>query len=200
MAYVAPATPLPGDVLTAAFWDTHVRDRVLQTPEALVTAAGQQLWSTGANANTIVPVAKYKTADQTVNNSTTLVDDTHLAWAVAANEVWAFSGFLYWTIASGSPGVKWGFTVPTGGVGWYLLLDANTNVGTPVAPDAFPLAIASSQARALGAVTSHVASLQGFFQNGANAGTVQFQWAQQAAVASDVKLKLGSYIALTRLA
>lgn len=201
MPYTAPATPSPGDVLTAAFWNTHVRDRILQTPEALASAAAQQYFSTGANAGAMVHGSKYKSADETVNNSTTLQNDDHLAFSIAANEVWAFRAFLYFTVASGDPGAKWTFTVPASCTGWYLLNGPAANVdGAIVADQAGPVAIATTRTYGVTGLTSFLVAFDGVIVNGANAGTVQFQWAQNSAVASDLKLKLGSYLDLKRLA
>lgn len=201
MVYVAPATPAPGDVLTAAFWDTHVRDRILQTPEALASAAAQQVFSTGANAVAMVTGSKYKSADENVNNSTTLQNDDHLAFAIAASEVWAFSMFLYWTFASGDPGVKLIFTVPASCTGFYQALDTNTalNAGGG-SGNVYPFAIATQLSRPTSGITTLIMTIKGVVINSTNAGTVQFQWAQNSAVASNTTLKLGSYMDLKRLA
>jgi hypothetical protein len=50
MAWTSPMTASSGSVLTAAQWNTHVRDNENQTAPALVTQAGQIVVSTGANA------------------------------------------------------------------------------------------------------------------------------------------------------
>lgn len=197
MVYTAPATPAPGDVLAAAFWDTHVRDRILQTPEALASAAGQTIFSTGANAVAMIPWSKYKSADETVNNSTTLQNDDHLAWAVAANEVWAFRLVGFLTIASGNPDFKSAFTVPAASSGYRGLYAASANV------NAFGSVSDLTTGATVGlvAATTFVAvTIEGVYIGGANAGTVQFQWAQGSAVASNMTLKLGSYLDLKRLA
>lgn len=49
------------------------------------------------------PTLVRKTADQTVNNSTTLVNDNHLSLAVGANEVWAIFLCLRISQTSGTP-------------------------------------------------------------------------------------------------
>lgn len=203
MVYTAPATPLPGDVLTAAFWDTHVRDRILQTPEALATAAAQQVFSTGVNAVAMVHGSKYKTADHTIISQATLQNDAHLAWTIAANEAWAFRAVLKFTMASGGPLVVNGaFTVPAAASGWYSVLRSNVDIdaalGTPSHGDysiaTTPVAIGSAS------VTGRLVVLDGVVINGANAGTVQFQWCQSSSTAINTLLRLGSYIDLKRLA
>jgi hypothetical protein len=201
MSWTAPRTWTSSEVISAAIMNTHVRDEFLETAPAKASAAAQQVFSTAANAIAMVTGSKYKTADETVNNSTTLQNDDHLAWTVAANEVWAFHGFLYFTVASGDPGAKWTFTVPASCTGWYLVNGPAANVdGAGVADQAFPGAIATTRTYGVSGLTSFLVALDGVIINGANAGTVQFQWAQNSLVASDLKLKLGSYLDLKRLA
>src|SRR3989304_4232685 len=52
-----------------------------------------------------------KPADQPVTNSTTLVNDTHLKFAMAANEKWAFEACLFTAGPSGAD-IKIAFDVP----------------------------------------------------------------------------------------
>jgi hypothetical protein len=50
MAWTAPMTAVAGQVLTAAQWNTHVRDNLLQCPAAQATQASQLFVSGGANS------------------------------------------------------------------------------------------------------------------------------------------------------
>ena len=205
MPYVAPATPSPGDVLTAAFWNTHVRDRILQSPEALASAAGQALYSTGTNAITMVHGAKYQVADHTIISQTTLQNAPNLAWAVAANEVWGFKAFLQWTMASGGPlSLVVAFTVPAGSAGWYTAVNNQLDIGGgPGAATRADYAIAATPTSGHAGIASVAGRLyvyDGVFFNGNNPGTVQFQWAQGVSTAINTSLKAGSYIDLKRLA
>lgn len=196
----APRTWVADEVVTAALLNTEVRDKFLANPADLATAAGQTVYSTASGAIAMVAGAKYKTADENVNNSTTLQNDDHLVFPVAANEVWAFSAFLYFTIASGDPGFKWTFTVPASCTGWYQSVDGNANVGSGAVAAASNVAIASTLTKAYTGLTSFLVTLKGVVINSSTAGSVQFQWAQNSAVASNLTLKLGSYIDLKRLA
>jgi hypothetical protein len=57
MSWTAPMTAIAGQVLTAAQWNTYVRDNLLQCPAAQATQASQLFVSGGANstlARTIV--------------------------------------------------------------------------------------------------------------------------------------------------
>jgi len=50
MSWTAPATVTAGQLMTAAFWNTHVRDNLLETAAAAATTAGGIFVATGANA------------------------------------------------------------------------------------------------------------------------------------------------------
>lgn len=203
MAITAYRTWVANQPLLAAQLNEQVRDNGNQTPSALASAAGQAVFSTAANTIAMVTGAKYKTADESVNNSTVLQNDDHLSFAIAASEVWAFSMFLYFTIASGDPGMKFAFTVPASCTGWYHLVGnhatsidgLNTTSG-----QMGHASIATSRSWAMTGITDHLAVIRGVIINGANAGTIQFQWAQNTGVASNLTLKLGSYMDLKRLA
>jgi len=49
MSWTAPATVTAGQLMTAAFWNTHVRDNELETAPAKVTTAGDTVYGTAAN-------------------------------------------------------------------------------------------------------------------------------------------------------
>lgn len=50
MAWTAPMTAVANTALTAAQWNTHVRDNFLETAPAKATATGQIFVATGSNA------------------------------------------------------------------------------------------------------------------------------------------------------
>lgn len=139
------------------------------------------------------PSNKTKTADEIVNNSTTLQNDDHLAWAIGINECWYFDWLLYFTIGSGDPNIKMAFTVPAGASGFLRchVDESPDGVGTTTTVDVQSATITTTfNLGAAGTLTS--VHLKGFVINGANAGTIQLQWAQNSAVASNLTLKLGS--------
>jgi len=141
-------------------------------------------------------VGVLKTADETVNNSDALQDDDHLKWTVAANEVWRF--YMALKITTGStPGFKLLFTVPTGGalIGWTagdIGLLTNLASGLTGRDLTAFLAIA-------GAKTDVWLVIWGQYIGGANAGTVQLQWAQGVANASDTIVRKNSFILAHKL-
>lgn len=124
-----------------------------------------------------------KTADQTVNDSITLVNDTHLSFNIAANEKIWFQINLYADVKAASD-FKAGLTVPAGAEGrWSTEGNASGD---------WTLANTISWSGTADRTAVYV--YQGIIVNGATAGTVQLQWAQATAVAEDTTVKAGSNI------
>mgnify|MGYP001558419133 CR=1 FL=1 len=141
-------------------------------------------WAAGGGMSIVV-----KTADETVNNSATLQDDNVLLFAVAANEKWQFEGVLM--IQSNSTAdFKLTFSGPTGSVGQFSRIfreAATDNAGNGD----------------LGDVDNSIAIVGGgrvfilfwgAIVNGANAGNLTLQWAQNTATVVDTIVHAGSYI------
>jgi len=130
-----------------------------------------------------------KEANESVLNSTTLQDDDELLFAVAANEVWQFEGVLN-VDASSNPDIKITFTGPSGSVGSYGCISQDISNNT----------VAGSAA--LGGTTVIATAAQnkvirywGAIHNGANAGNLTLQWAQNTADAgAQITVRAGSYI------
>lgn len=126
-----------------------------------------------------------KTADQTVNNSTTLVDDTHLLFAIGSSETWFYQALVVFNTGA-TPAIKFGMTVPSGAT---LVRTVGRNI-----------AAASNALLQLGVIAvagtgSDIATfLVGTVVNGTTAGDVQVQWAQNVADASDTKVLTNSWI------
>ena len=179
MAWTTPRTWTDTELVTAAIMNPHVRD----------------------NLNMATHTIARKTADQTVNNSSTLVNDTHLVLAVLANEVWVVNAYLMYD--SGTiPDIKFAWTVPAGATISWGAISSDTgaanwaNIGSPVA-----LATTGSMAfSCLGAGTIQGAILTGIAVIGGTAGNVQLQWAQNTANASDTKVRLNSALVGNRVA
>jgi hypothetical protein len=135
-----------------------------------------------------------KTADQTVNGSTSLVNDTHLLFALAANEVWVFTTYLL-TNSGATPDLKFTFTVPASAVLHAVAYadDASGNV----------------RMNRFGATTTFVCQGDGSAQMGAtieaivinstNTGNCQLQWAQNTSDGSDSKVLTNSLIVKRRI-
>jgi len=141
-----------------------------------------------------IPRYIYKSADETVNNSTVLQNDNHLVIPVLATEVIAFELFLYASAPSNVPDFKCGWTVPAGcTMYWnkvtYAAVGGSNLVFTESTTDTDGLDNGVSSCRYYGVIFV-----------GANSGNVQFQWAQNTATAVDVILKKGSNLLFWKLA
>ncbi len=133
-----------------------------------------------------------KTADENVTNSTTLQNDDHLFVAMAANDVWEFEAVVYFTSTSNTPDFKATFTVPTGAtIRWYAEF-RETDGGT--ATGALINASATTTAYDMTGNQSAVMRARGVVINGANAGNLQMQWAQNASSGTAMTVQSGSFL------
>jgi hypothetical protein len=72
MAWTAPMTAVAGNVFTAAQFNTHVRDNLLETAPAKATAANRLFVSTGANA-----IAEREFLESVVNTAETTASTSY---------------------------------------------------------------------------------------------------------------------------
>lgn len=147
-------------------------------------------WTTPSAGATIKSVRK--SSDQTVTSSTTLVNDNQLKFAAAANETYIFEAWLYTYAADGTPDIKVTFTSPASSTLFWsssqvIFLANGSTTLTVVAPSAtVGDFFVDSNLR--------VVQLFGTVANGANAGDIQLQWAQNTSSANGTTVRAGSYI------
>ena len=122
-----------------------------------------------------------KTADETVNNSNLPQNDDELFLPVLANEVWVFQ--LYLKVATTAVAdFKAAFTVPAGAtLSWYP---------GPPSWSLSPWDNAGMVENFLTGTnrTNAIVTANGVYVGGANAGNLQFRWAQNTAEATDTKV------------
>jgi hypothetical protein len=140
-----------------------------------------------------------KTADEIVNNSTTLQNDDHLLLALLANEVWRFE-IDAWYAAATTTDLKVLFTVPAAATfKWWAPESYNATSGAwGTATDT-----EISAARPLegaGSTSPRGLHIIGVVVNGANAGNLQLQWAQVTAGASDATVYANSILRAWKIA
>jgi len=128
-----------------------------------------------------------KTADETVNNSSTLQDDNELFLAIGANEIWLFWLF-FWGNSGTTPDFKIGWAIPSGASGVF------DSIVTAVASTSLTATLIIS-----GFAASYLYRFYGEIKNGATAGNLQFQWAQNTATVSDTKVLANSCIIAHRI-
>jgi len=141
----------------------------------------------------------HKTADQIVNNSNVLVNDTHLLFPVGANEVW--SVFLYCRVlTTAAADFKYAFAVPAGGSLPFTANHLFMTWGGAFLNNILSREFAVQQQPAVQATVDWVLLVWGVYIGGANAGNVQFQWSQQAAEATNTTVYKDSYIIARQIA
>jgi len=169
-------------------------------PNWLALGAAKQYLRTNAGVTDVEyagPICQLtrKTADEIINNSTTLQNDDHLVFAIGANETWLFMLLIIYSSPGLGPSFKADITVPAGGTlmsGWR---------GNATVQSQF-IALAAS----VSAVWVTTAGVQlslaahGIVRNGGTAGNVQLRWAQNTATVEDTKVYTDSHILAHRLA
>jgi len=131
-----------------------------------------------------------KTTPQTVNNSTTLVNDSELVIAVEANSLYMVETALDYE-SSNVADFKATFSIPTG-----ARMTANT--GNAPSPNiAIPSTIFGA---GFGAVSTGFRVLSAVLKTEANAGNLTLQWAQNLAEVSDTIVRAGSQMWVRKLA
>lgn len=206
MAWTAPRTWVPNEVVTAAMMNTHVRDNLLETGPAKVSAAAQGLYSTGANAITAAAAAKVKTSDDTWNNTTTLTNVGDMAFTVAADEIWLVRYHLRLTSSSGivfSMNIGWSYPATPPGQGpQYWVLDPAFGGNRTRGPRTGPFSASGSTSFDVdgGDTLGRFGIVIAVFYWADDPGTVQMMAAQPVATAQDDKIIAGSSMTLTRVA
>jgi len=132
-----------------------------------------------------------KTADQTVNNSIVKVNDTHLKFAMLANEVWEYI-FTPLTNSSAVADMSVSLTGPA--LSTIYQMGYALSGGTYILVGGATVDFDGAGADVMSGV------LRGIVINGANAGDFQVTWAQKVAEASDTKMLTSSFIRAHKLA
>lgn len=148
-------------------------------------------------------VVKRKSADETVNNSSVMQNDDHLSFAIGASEVWVVSFHLFVSAASATPDLKVALTLPAGATSAMGIIGPAT-ANTILAGDAILQSFTdATTALTVGVIidstANNVVRYSACIENSTNAGTVQLQWAQSAATASDTKVRKNSFMIADRI-
>ena len=186
-----------GDLLQGTGSDTYARlARGTSLLDRLVVSGTSLAW---------VPHIAVKTADEVVNNSNTLQDDDHLKWTVAANEVWLFELYLFYTVANAASDFKMGWTVPSGTTmlwnPYVYVTDVTKDTRWPATGTATQTVLGEGDTAISGAGTNNQQyRATGIVRVSSTGGTLQMQWAQNTAHASDSTLRKDSALILWRTA
>lgn len=162
-------------------------------------AAGEDLTATTLQAliSELRPVFVRKSADETVNNSSTLQNDDELLAAVVANATYHFK--LRFAVNSGTtPDFKVGFTYPTSTTLTYDIVEGETP-GTAANVMSGPYTQADAAVAFSTTGSDQPCWIEGLIVVSSTPGTFQVQWAQFAATASNTIVRAGSYLILRRV-
>lgn len=186
------------DLITATAADTPARLAVGTNGQVLTadssTSTGLK-WATPSAGATIATVRK--SADQSVTNSSTLVDDDELSFSIGANETYIVNVWLYTYAANNTPHIQYGFSAPSG---------ATTTWSPSSVYGASSGASLATAVTGTGTLTGYVdqfdraSVMTGTIKNSSTAGTVKVRWAQQVASATSTTVKAGSYIFAIKVA
>lgn len=138
-------------------------------------------------------LTRRKAADQTVNNSTTLVNDTHLVFNAGRDEAW-FARYLLLTNSSAVADVKFQLVLPAGATARVLYVgnnDAGTLAEQEVA-QAVNITVQGTGANRLIVLEAHIVM-------STTAGDIQLQWAQNTAEASNTRVLKQSMLIAERV-
>lgn len=176
-------------ILVPRFATTTARDAAITAPiygqMCAVTGSGVlwyngSAWSTVTGQTTLV----FKPSDETVNNTTVLQADDHLTVALAANTSYRIECLLRAKSASGSPGLDFNFSFPSGAVFYHPLADEDAS-----SPSATTTGVAGTTVAAN--ITFHAIT------TGSTAGNLTVNWAQTTATATNTSVLKGSYLMVT---
>jgi hypothetical protein len=144
----------------------------------------------------------YCTADTTVNNSTTLVNVTGLSASLEANAKYSMDGFIAYT-SGATPDIKFAWTVPSGATGWWAAWSTSTAAaGTVGSVVSFwdTTFTAAQSAGGSDTLSGNCSCLPHAYVVTTNAGTIQLQFAQNTANASNTIVRAGSWLRFRRVA
>jgi len=202
LRFVASSS-LAGVLSAAGNWNLGTTEQdatVRLNVEGAVNAAGVIYSSTGGfkfpNGTTQTTGVNlvYKTADETVNNSTTYQDDDHLVKALGANETWTITYYLRYS-SSAVADFKHKFTVPSGTTGWWTAHGNNGNYVYQWRGDA----ITDEGTQNSGDSVKELIILVAYVKTSSTAGNITLQWAQNTAEVSNTVLSEGSYLEAKKL-
>lgn len=182
MAWTTPRTWVASEIVTASVMNTHVRDNLI------------------AAADRIQPI--YKAADQTVNNSTVLVSDTHLKFTAVAGENYIIDMNLLITAASTASDFSPAFSFPTGTMS-FSTVGLDTAAAATIASARLSAVVgATTGVSPVALSTGTISGTTGILIRAAykctTGGTVTFMWAQTTATAANTTVNQGSTLTAIR--
>jgi len=163
---------------------------------APVWSVGQVLTASDVNV-WFVAISVTKPTSQSVTSSTTLVNDTALLAAIAANANYEFTCQLFYIAASGGD-LKWTWSVPAGSAIIYQNLH-NEGGGTGLANSCLAYGDTDTPTAAGGGSPVECARMTGNLNTSATTGNVQLRWAQNVSNVTATQVRGNSQLILRRI-
>lgn len=144
-------------------------------------------------------ILRRKTADQSLTTQIVLQNDSHLFFSIPANEEWVSDFFIDAGAVLSTTGIQVAITTPAG---------ATQNITAYLASGTSANALFGAKTTTSGTslintvfgTTEGILTVSVWVLNGANAGTVQLQFAQSASSATALTFRKGSHMIAGRLA
>ena len=161
--------------------------------QSLVAASGEASgvkWD-GPNTKTV-----YKALNQDVSSSTTVEDDDHLLFAIAASETWTGTLVLFVVDlnSGGSADFKVKLTVPSGATVRYGSTGGDGIITLGEDSQGYIDDTTSTLTFDHSTTDEYIHEIRFSVKNSTNAGNVQFQWAQNSSQSSAVRVLQGSFL------
>ena len=135
-----------------------------------------------------------KTANTARANTTALAADPALQFAMAANTNYIIRGTIRFDSTSATPGIKFDFDGPASPTRVMVAIRDAAQAGTPAAI-ALESTLNNAHTLSTGAGgTPGLVQFEAIIENGANAGTFSFRWAQSVSNGTNVNVRPGSYL------
>lgn len=150
--------------------------------------------TSGGNAVTTV----YKTADETVTNSTVLQNDDHLVYAMSANTKYRFKFYLFVTTGA-TGGWKFDLTGPASPTNVRYNLGVYNSSTEVYTANVVQTSFSSASSGSADLSTATFVVIEGTVENGANTGNLQLQFAQDTSNATPITVYRGSYLEIQQI-
>lgn len=157
-------------------------DVTAMTVAEAVALLASSMAADSAFTGTYVPQAwrsiKRKASQTSRSGTTTVTDDPDLVFSIGANEIWVARWELFVEAANNTPDFKFTIAGPSGATGAFGANGFDDNVTASVADIMSAThALGATTRRGVTSTAAHI-PIAATIVNGANAGTVSLQWAQ----------------------
>ena len=188
-----PLWDAAGDIAYATAADTGARLAIGTAGQVLTVNSGATAPEWGPSPNLTSTVVKG--ADESVTSSTTLQNDDELLAALETNTDYSFEARLY-VVSATTPDFKMTFTVPAAAtLAWW----GTITYGDGAAVNGIGIQTISGTAKSfIWSGTDGYITVFGSVRNGANAGNLTLQWAQDTSNGTAATVKAGSTLSITK--